>query len=60
MTHTEDSSMENIMAEQLASLYAEKELLEQELGISDAEDVVTMVRNLIHQLEEFYREGEQV
>lgn len=58
MPNTENPSMEEIMAEQLSSLYAEKELLEKELGLSDAEDIVMMVRSLVQQLEVLYQDGE--
>jgi hypothetical protein len=46
------------MDTQLASLYAEKELLERELGISDASDLVLMVRNMEAQLGALYEERE--
>lgn len=43
MTHPHDGSTENLQA-QLAALYAERELLRNELGVADAADVVALVR----------------
>ncbi|MCU0427065.1 MAG: hypothetical protein MUF71_15715 [Candidatus Kapabacteria bacterium] len=40
--------------EQLQDLYREKELLETSLGISDAEDIIAMVRSLEEQLSALY------
>jgi hypothetical protein len=42
--------------EQLSTLYAEKELLEKELGVSSAEDVIAMIRSLEEQLNALYAE----
>jgi hypothetical protein len=44
------------MDEQLSTLYAEKELLLNALGVSDAEDIITMVRSLEEQLSALYAE----
>ena len=41
---------------QLSELYAEKELLENSLGISSADDVILMVRSLEEQLSALYAE----
>lgn len=49
----------NIIAsleEQLQSLYAEKEQLDKALGISSADDIITMVRSLEEQLDSLYEE----
>lgn len=42
--------------EQLCALYAEKELLEKEIGVSSAEDVIAMIRSLEEQLNVLYAE----
>lgn len=42
--------------EQLSVLYAEKELLEKEIGVSSAEDVIAMIRSLEEQLNVLYAE----
>ncbi len=42
--------------EQLSALYAEKELLEKEIGVSSAEDVIAMIRSLEEQLNVLYAE----
>jgi len=47
------------MERQLDALYAEKELLFQELGTADAERIVAMVRSLERQLNELYAERER-
>lgn len=46
------------MEAQLVSLYEEKELLERELGVSDAEVLVAMVRSMEEQLVSLYAEKE--
>lgn len=46
------------MEAQLADLYAERELLERELNISDAAEIVAMVRSLEGQLIDLYQERE--
>lgn len=43
------------MEEQLQAIYAEREWLAQELGCSDAESVVEMVRNMEFQLSDMYK-----
>ena len=43
---------------QLQVLYAEREKLAQELGVSDAESLITMVRSMEHQLCALYQEKE--
>lgn len=43
---------------QLNLLYSEKEYLEKELNVSNAEDLISMVRSLSMQLEDLYRERE--
>ena len=48
----EDGGMEA----QLASLYAERELLEQELGTADASRIVRMIRSMEEQLIALYGE----
>jgi hypothetical protein len=42
--------------EQLSALYAEKELLEKEVGVSNAEDLISMIRSLEEQLSSLYAE----
>ena len=42
------------LTQQLEDLYAERDFLHQEIGISDAEGIVSMVRNLEAQLRDFY------
>lgn len=42
--------------EQLQALYAEKEQLETALGVSNAEDIIAMVRSLEEQLQALYEE----
>jgi hypothetical protein len=44
--------------EQLSALYAEKELLEKELGVSSAEDIIVMIRSLEEQLKALYAEAQ--
>ncbi len=46
------------MEAQLVSLYEEKELLERELGVSDAEVLVAMIRSMEEQLVSLYAEKE--
>lgn len=43
------------LEEQLQALYAEREVLADELGVMDAEDVIGMVRNLEAQLADLYK-----
>ena len=47
------------LTEQVESLYKEKEELEAALGISDARDIILMVRNLEAQLCALYEERQQ-
>ena len=46
------------MEAQLVALYAEKELLERELGVSDAERLVLLVRSMEAQLVALYGDKE--
>lgn len=46
------------MEAQLVSLYEEKALLERELGVSDASDLVALVRSMEQQLVALYAEKE--
>lgn len=46
------------MEGQLSLLYAEKELLEKELGTSDAQEIIAMVKSLEEQLNVLYAEKE--
>lgn len=39
---------------QLETMYAEKELLENEIGVSETEDIISMIRNLEVQLCDMY------
>lgn len=55
MADTADSSL----VDQLESLYEEKDQLNQELGVSDPEEVIEMVRSLKEQLETFYAEQDE-
>jgi hypothetical protein len=44
---------------QLASLYGEREKLEREFGVSDADGIITIIRNFESQLASLYKEREQ-
>ncbi|MGI4788641.1 MAG: hypothetical protein ACRYFS_07300 [Janthinobacterium lividum] len=44
---------------QLNSLYEDREYLERELGLSDARELVTMVRSLEAQLIDLYQQQEE-
>ncbi len=46
--------MQDMMEMQLHSLYAEKELLEKELGTSDPIQIAEMVKSMQTQLEDLY------
>lgn len=50
------------MEAQMKELYADRELLERELGTSDAEKIVSMVQSLENQLKTLYyeKEGQQL
>ncbi len=47
------------MEAQLIALYAEREQLHEELGVSDAADIIAMVRSLEVQLNDLYQEKEE-
>ena len=53
------NEMMESMEAQLGALYAERELLQRELGVSDADDIIAMVRSLEEQLADLYREKEE-
>ena len=61
MGYTE-STFSDSMEEQLVAVYAEREHLSRELGVSDAAEIVAMIRNLEAQLKDLYhdREGERL
>jgi len=42
------------ITQQLEDLYNQRDFLHQELGVTDADDIVVMVRNLEAQLHDFY------
>ncbi|MCS7205553.1 MAG: hypothetical protein NZ853_07635 [Leptospiraceae bacterium] len=44
---------------QLVSLYAEKEYLEKEIGVSDPVIIVEMIRNMEKQLIDLYKERQE-
>ena len=50
--------VESLLA-QLRALYIEREELHTELGVSDAESIITMVRSLTAQLEAIYQEHDE-
>jgi hypothetical protein len=52
MAETADSSL----VDQLESLYEEKDRLNEELGVSDPEEIINMVHSLQEQLESLYAE----
>ena len=53
MTHYGNQDMGSVEA-QLVSLYGEREHLERELGVSEAAEIVSMVRSLEAQLRDLY------
>jgi len=55
MPSEEDGSL----AAQLADLYAERETLMNELGVSSTTDIVSMVRSLEAQLHDLYADREE-
>lgn len=57
MTYYANQDMGSLEA-QLVSLYAERGHLERELGVSDANEIVTMVRSLEAQLRDLYSHRE--
>lgn len=48
----------NLVA-QLEAVYADRELLQKELGVSDARDLIHMVRSMEIQLNDLYRDQEK-
>jgi|GEM_PF-2400143 len=52
------TSITSMLEAQLSSLYAERQELIAELGVSDASDLISMVRNLEAQLHSLYVERE--
>lgn len=56
---TEDTVGEHSLELQLTSLYHEREYLERHLGVSDAQELVSMVRSLESQLRDLYAERER-
>lgn len=58
-THAAPSeAMTDQMEAQLSALYAERETLHNALGVSNADDVVRLVRSLEAQLNDLYNEKE--
>ncbi|WP_157621132.1 coiled-coil domain-containing protein [Salisaeta longa] len=55
----ESLSMENDTFEQLETLLAREERLQNELGVSSTDDVVDMVTNLVDQLEDVYTDRDE-
>lgn len=49
-----EPNIQDMMELQLSSLYAEKELLEKELGTSDPVQIAEMIQNMQIQLEDLY------
>ena len=49
----------NSLLAQLKALYSEREKLHSELGVSDAESIITMIRSLTAQLEAFYQKNDE-
>jgi hypothetical protein len=56
----DSSGEDNSLVEQLHAMYAERELLEKRLGVSDANDIIAMISNLELQLKEFYSLKEEM
>ena len=56
---TEEVTAHGGMEAQLVALYAEREQLENELGVSDAGELIAMVRSLEAQLDDLYKEKEE-
>lgn len=44
------------MEEQLLALYREKELLQEKLGVSDAQEIIDMIESMNEQLMALYEE----
>ncbi len=55
---TDPKTIRGDMEAQLAALYKEKEVLERELGVSNADLLVAMVRSMEEQLVALYQEKE--
>ena len=51
-----EGSSEGGMEAQLIALYADREQLENELGVSDAGELIAMVRSLEAQLNDLYQD----
>ncbi|MFB6347075.1 MAG: hypothetical protein ABEK50_15235 [bacterium] len=51
-----DEGNKSSTVQQLESLYEEKETLRDELGVSDPEDIISMVHSLQDQVEALYEE----
>jgi hypothetical protein len=58
MTNTDSTEIDSL-EEQLRSLYEDRELLENELGVSDSAEIVAMVRSLESQLNDVYQDREE-
>lgn len=54
MSEDMEPNIQDMMELQLSSLYAEKELLEKELGTSDPVQIAEMIQNMQIQLEDLY------
>lgn len=52
-------NVDDSIVDQLESLYAEKDRLNEELGVSDPEEIIEMVRSLQDQVESLYEEKDQ-
>lgn len=53
-----NASRDGGLEPQLVALYAEREALHAALGVSDADDVIALVRSLEAQLADLYNEKE--
>lgn len=58
LDHSVEGSREGGMEAQLIALYADREQLENELGVSDAGELIAMVRSLEAQLADLYKDKE--
>lgn len=54
-----DDSVAESLVDQVESMYEDKEHLENELGVSDPEEIVQMVRSLQDQVESFYERHDE-
>ena len=52
-------AMTSSLIQQLESLYADRELLHRELNVSEAKDLIHMVRSMEAQLVDLYAEQER-